>query len=77
MIGMVVGVAIFAAGYTTFAPWMEWGAIDAARLPELLGVSEPLLLVLFAAAAATLFWWGHRVEQAHGGALTAEALQDR
>ncbi len=77
MVGMVGGIALFAAGYDTFAPWVEWGAISTDRLPELLGVSESLLLVLLAALAAALYWLGSRVEAQQGGPLTAETLSKR
>lgn len=77
MVGMVIGVAVFSAGYAIFAPWIEWGQIASARLPELLGMSEPLLLVLFVALSAGLFWLGGRFEAKRGGPLTAESLQER
>ncbi|WP_217125968.1 DUF6691 family protein [Hydrogenophilus thiooxidans] len=77
MIGMVVGVALFAAGYDTFGAWVNLGTIQTERLPELLGISEPVLLALFALLAAAIFWFGSRVERQQGGALTAEALDAR
>jgi len=77
MIGMVVGVGLFAAGYDTFGSWVTLGAIQTSRLPELLGISEPVLLALFALLAAVIFWLGSRVEHKLGGALTAEALDAR
>jgi len=77
MVGMVGGIALFAAGYDTFSTWVQWGAIATDRLPELLGVSEPLLLVLLAALAAAIYWLGSRVEARQGGPLTAETLSER
>ncbi len=77
MAGMVVGVALFAAGFGVFESWTTLGEISARRLPELTGIPELVWLLLFTAMAAAVFWLGGQLERRAGGPLQAEDLTER
>jgi hypothetical protein len=71
-VGMIAGTMIFAALFEPLTGFYEAArGPEAQRLPELLGVSEPVILAVLVVVAALGFALGSKLERARGGPLTA------
>lgn len=73
--GMVVGVGVFALGFTAIEPfYVAAQGPQAQTLDQLLGIPEPVLLAILAALAVGGFWLGGRLEARFGGPVTAQEV---
>ena len=75
IVGMVVGVAIFAWGFDAMSA-LYWGASgpQGQTLDQLLGVPVPVILIAMTAMAIGGFWLGSRLERRFGGPVTASEV---
>ncbi len=75
MLGMVVGIGAFAAGFEPMRPfYFAAKGADGQTLDVLLGLPQWLVLVVLALAAVAGFRLGTRLERRFGGPFKAEAV---
>ena len=58
IVGMLVGAAIFAEVYSSLKTnILTWGNFGEITLPQLLGLSHWVIVLVFIVGALVLFWW--------------------